>query len=186
MRGSVDRMTADRAYRMEHLSGPRVTLADFIAEDVAAVHAFAGDPDVCAFTTWGPNTPAETAAFVGAALHPQPNGFLLAVMSAGEVIGSASVWTTSEADRAGELGYTLRRDRWGRGYGTEVAGLLMRLGFERLGLERLAATCAPENTGSVRVLEKAGMRREGLLRGHLLVRGHRRDSLLYARLRSDG
>ena len=59
------------------------------------------------------------------------------------------------------------------------------LGFNSLGLERITATCDPQNLASVRVLEKAGLRQEGRLRGHLLVRGARRDSLLFARLLTD-
>ncbi len=173
------------ARREVEITGPRVALARFLPTDVAAVHAFASDPVVCEHTTWGPNTPAETREFVAEATSPTSDGYLLAVLQDGEVVGSAAVWTTSEPDRTGELGYTLRRDCWGRGLGTEVATLLLGLGFERLGLARLAATCAPGNVGSIRVLEKAGLRREGLLRGHVLVRGERRDSLLFARLVTD-
>ena len=84
-----------------------------------------------------------------------------------------------------ELGYTIHRDCWGHGYATEVANLLLQLGFEQLGLERIAATCAPDNAGSARVLEKVGFRREGVLRGHVLVRRTRRDSLLFGRLSTD-
>jgi RimJ/RimL family protein N-acetyltransferase len=54
-----------------------------------------------------------------------------------------------------------------------------------LGLERLAATCDPDNAASVRVLEKAGLRREGLLRGLYFVRGRQRDRLMFACLRAD-
>lgn len=59
------------------------------------------------------------------------------------------------------------------------------MGFEQLELERVAATCDPENLASARVLEKAGLRYEGRLRGNVVARGRRRDSLMYAILRSD-
>lgn len=171
--------------RVLEISGSRVTLARFRASDFDAVHAFASDPRVCEFTTWGPNTDEDTRAFIAEATTPTTNGYLLAAMLGDDVIGSAAVWTTSRDDRAGELGYTIRRDCWGRGIATEVATLLLRLGFQRLGLERIAATCAPDNVGSVRVLEKAGLRREGLLRGNVLVRGRRRDSLIFGCLVTD-
>lgn len=171
--------------RVVEISGSRLDLARFRASDFDAVHAFAADPRVCEFTTWGPNTHEDTRAFIAEATAPVTDGYLLAAMLGAEVIGSAAVWTTSRHDRAGELGYTIRRDCWGRGFGTDVATLSLRLGFERLGLERIAATCAPDNVGSVRVLEKAGLRREGLLRGHVLVRGQRRDSLLFGCLVTD-
>src|SRR5206468_3774967 len=52
-------------------------------------------------------------------------------------------------------------------------------------VERVEARCAIENTGSQRVLEKNGFRREGLLRGYFKLRGRRVDNFLYALLRDD-
>jgi RimJ/RimL family protein N-acetyltransferase len=63
--------------------------------------------------------------------------------------------------------------------------MLIELGFERLSLERLGATCHPDNEASIRVLEKCGMRREGHLRGHVLVGGQRRDYVMYGLLATD-
>jgi RimJ/RimL family protein N-acetyltransferase len=166
-------------------SGPRLALARFRDSDLDAVHAFASDPEVCRFTGWGPNTLADTRAFLDEAVQHRPDRLDLAVVRDGEVIGSASVWTTSPEHRAGELGYTIRRDCWGQGHATEVAGLLVELGFSRLGLERLAATCDPDNAASIRVLEKAGLRQEGLLRGLYRVRGRRRDRLVFGCLADD-
>ncbi|MFC4786105.1 GNAT family N-acetyltransferase [Nocardioides sp. MAHUQ-72] len=165
--------------------GSLVALARFREDDVEAVHAFASDPVVCRYTGWGPNTRDDTRAFLAGAIQHCSDRFDLAVLRGDEVIGSASVWTTSPVDRVGELGYTIRRDCWGRGYATEVARLLVELGFGQLDLERLAATCDPANEASVRVLEKAGLRREGLLRGLYLVRGRRRDRLMFGCLRAD-
>lgn len=167
------------------ISGPRLALARFRVSDVDAVHVFASDPEVCRFTGWGPNTLEETRTFVAEAARRHSDRFDLAVLRGDEVIGSASVWTTSPEHRVGELGYTIRRDCWGARFATEVARLLVELGFDRLGLERLAATCDPDNVASTRVLEKAGLRREGLLRGLYVVRGRRRDRLVFGRLRTD-
>lgn len=166
--------------------GARLTLALFQQGDLDAVHAFASDPVVCQFTTWGPNTIEDTRAFLAEVTNPTIDGYQTAVLLGDRVIGTAAVWTTSPQDRSGELGYTIHRDFWGHGYATEVANLLLQLGFDQLGLERVAATCAPDNTRSARVLEKVGFHLEGVLRGHVLVRGKRRDSLLFARLRADG
>jgi len=148
------------------VGGSRLALARFRESDSDAVHGFASDPAVCAFTTWGPDTDEDTRDFIAEATEPMSDGYVLAVILGEVAIGSAAVWTSSRSDRTGEFGYTIRRDYWGRGFGTEVAILLLRLGFEQLGLERTAATCAPDNVGSVRLSEKAGLRREGLIRGH--------------------
>lgn len=167
------------------IRGARVALARFRESDVESVHTFASDPVVCRFTGWGPNTLDDTRTFVADAVQRNSDRYDLAVLRGDEVIGSASVWTTSPAHRVGELGYTIRRDCWGHGYATEVARLLVELGFNQLGLERLAATCDPDNAASVRVLEKVGLRREGLLRGLYLIRGRHRDRLMFGCLRAD-
>lgn len=168
------------------VSGPRLDLARFQHGDLEAVHAFASDPLVCRYTTWGPNSLAETRAFLAEATIERADGHVLAVVLVGRIIGSAAVWTTSASDRVGEMGYTLHPHHWGPGYATEVAGLLLRLGFDRLGFERVAATCDPENVASARVLEKAGLRFEGRLRGNVVARGRRRNSLVYGSLCCDG
>lgn len=100
--------------------------------------------------------------------------------SSGELIGSTAIWITSREHRRGELGYVFDRDFWNHGYATEAAKSLLRFGFGDLGLKRVSATCHPDDVGSARVLEKAGMRFEGRLRSHLLVQGVWRDSPLYA------
>ncbi len=150
------------------------------------MHAFASDPLACRYTTWGPNGLAETRVFLAEATTARTDGYVLAVNLDGRVVGSAAAWTTSASDRVGEMGDTLHPHHWGQGYATEVAGLLLRMGFERLGFERVAATCDPENVASARVLEKTGLRFEGRLRGNVVARGRRRDSLVYGILRCDG
>lgn len=83
------------------------------------------------------------------------------------------------------IGYILRRDQWGRGLMTEAASALVEVGFPRLRAHRIWATCAVDNIGSMRVLEKVGMRRECHLGGHLWVRGKWRDSYLYPLVEGD-
>lgn len=70
---------------------------------------------------------------------------------------------TTKSDHSAEIGWFLLPAYWGRGYATDATGLLLRYGFDVLDSERLVATCDPENIGSKRVLEKAGMTYEGLL-----------------------
>ncbi len=87
--------------------------------------------------------------------------------------------------REGDIGYVLDQRFWGQGYGMEAAGRLLRFGFGELGLHRIFAICDPRNVGSIRVLEKIGMQREGRLREHMLVRGEWCDSLVYAILEGE-
>jgi len=158
----------------------RVSLGWFMPGDFGAVHAFASDPRVCRFMTWGPNSAVDTHRFLVERLTPSADDYQLAVIVRGEVVGSAAVWVTDSANNVGELGYSLSPAVWGRGYATEAAGLLIGLGRDRLGLVRIAATCDVHNTASARVLEKVGMVREGTLRSFKVVRGERHEHHLYS------
>ena len=60
-----------------------------------------------------------------------------------------------------ELGYTLARAAWGRGYATEAARAVLRWGFAGLRLHRIVAVADPANAASLHVLEKLGMTRRG-------------------------
>lgn len=86
------------------------------------------------------------------------------------------------------LGYILCRFAWGRGVASEAARRLVDLAFEHFAIWRVWATCAPQNPASRRVLEKAGMRHEGVLRRWIvspLVSSEPRDSDCLAITRDD-
>jgi RimJ/RimL family protein N-acetyltransferase len=88
---------------------------------------------------------------------------------AGEFAGMAGLDVEWDR-RLGTLGTWLREPFWGRGYSGERARALMRVAFDRLGLEAVAVTCHAENEKSRRAIRKyvetAGGREEGLLRNH--------------------
>jgi RimJ/RimL family protein N-acetyltransferase len=92
---------------------------------------------------------------------------------------------TLEDAHAADLGFVFSREAWGVGYATEAARMLVRVGFEQLGLRRIVATCDVANRASGRVLEKAGLRREGTLERHKHARGQWWSSFLYAVQRED-
>src|SRR6185369_2605949 len=76
------------------------------------------------------------------------------------LVGEVMLRLTSERHRQGEIGWSLHPDAQGHGYATEAARELLRLGFEDLGLHRIVADADPRNTGSLRIMERLGMRRE--------------------------
>ena len=102
----------------------------------------------------------------------------------GLLIGNCRLSPTGRNAEA-TMGYVYRRDRWGRGYGTEVVIALLDFGFGQLGLHRISASAHVDNAASWRVMEKAGMRREGRLRDGLQMSSGWADVYLYAILASD-
>jgi [ribosomal protein S5]-alanine N-acetyltransferase len=170
------------------LSTTRLRLRPFRADDHAALHAIAGDPEVVRWMDWGPNTPEETGIFLTYALEsdratPRRTWKFAVVRRADDMlIGSAELHIESPEHRRGTMGYLIAPAAQGRGYATEAAQALLDFGLTGGGLHRITATCDPENAASARVLEKIGMTREGRLRDHFLIRGAWRDRLLYAKL----
>jgi len=165
---------------------PRLILREFRDDDLDDVQAYAQDPEVARYMDWGPNTPAQTRQFLGLRLKEQETwprlAFSLAAQTRADrrMIGAVRLDVSDPANHSGDMGYTFHREAWGQGFASEAARALAQVGFERLGLHRLWATCDVRNAGSAAVLEKIGMRREGMLRQHLWVRDGWRDSYLYA------
>jgi [ribosomal protein S5]-alanine N-acetyltransferase len=103
-----------------------------------------------------------------------------------KVIGGIGVDRMDDVFRqTGEVGYWLAEPYWGRGLVTAALKAFSAWAFETLDLYRLEAGVFAYNPASTRVLEKAGYRFEGRLRGRALKDGQRVDELLYARLRDD-
>ena len=84
------------------------------------------------------------------------------------------------ASQSASIGYWMGERHAGRGLMTDAVRLVAAHCFETLRLHRLEAACIPDNNRSVRVLEKAGFRREGLLRSYLKINGIWQDHYLYA------
>jgi RimJ/RimL family protein N-acetyltransferase len=166
-------------------------LRDFCAEDFAAVHAYASDPLVTRWTSWGPNSEAETREFLDRAvreLAEQPRGnFSLAMIdrATGALFGSGGIYRRRGFYREYEMGYVLHRDWWGRGFASEVARALVAFGFGELGAHRIYAQVDPENEASGRVVTRLGFTREGHLRKDMLKHGTWRDSLVFGLLEEE-
>jgi RimJ/RimL family protein N-acetyltransferase len=96
------------------------------------------------------------------------------------VIGHVNLERTSRDHRQGEIGYVLHPEHQGQGYASEAAALMLRLGFEELGLHRIVGRLDARNEPSARVLERLGMRREAHLHENEFVKGEWVDELVYA------
>ena len=83
------------------------------------------------------------------------------------------------------MGFWIGVQSWGKGYATEAAGRVIRYAFEELRLNRVYAHHMLRNPASGRVLEKVGMKREGLLRQRVRKWGVFEDVVLLALLRQD-
>lgn len=103
----------------------------------------------------------------------------------GEVLGECALFNVHETCRRAEIGFSLKRTHWGRGYTSEAAAALVGHAFGTLDLRRIEADIDPRNAASARVLERLGFVREGLLRERWMVGDEVSDSALYGLLKRE-
>lgn len=153
------------------LTTARLTLRPLESADWPAIHAFTGDAEVQRYISGAPLSERETRDLIEMLREweherpPRARPFVFIHTSTSQIIGFGGLYWTKCPERwQAELGYTLHRAWWGQRYATEASAALVRFGFTELHLHRVFAECHPENTGSARVMERLGMRREGHMR----------------------
>ena len=155
-------------------------------EDVDDVFEFAGDPE------WGRSLPVPkpylrehavefVARQVLASRDEQP---AWAMVLEGKVVGGVGLRIDTEHATAA-LGYAIARIHWGRGLVVEAARAVIDWSFGERGLAKVYAFADARNTQSLRVMEKLGMTREGMLRSHRTIRDERVDDVYYGLLREE-
>jgi ribosomal-protein-alanine N-acetyltransferase len=162
---------------VRRLATPRLRLRPFEPGDLDAIHRVYSDPEVMRWVGTGPVADRSTSErmLAGYAVHQRGHGFSFwAVVenASGALIGDAGLHRTATGEV--ELGYTLGRAWWGRGYATEAARAWLAAAFGELGIDEVIALAEPPNAASLHVLEKLGLRRDGTRtafgREHLLYR----------------
>lgn len=108
----------------------------------------------------------------------------LAIAVNGEAVGGIGLIFGQDIDRrSAEIGYWLSEEYWGRGIVTEAVQGLTKYAFQHFDLARIWACVFAWNPGSMRVLEKAGYAREGILRQAATKDGQTIDVVMYAIVR---
>lgn len=167
----------------------RLRLRPFRAEDAPRVQLLIDDPEIARNTLSIPHPYPPGLAERWIAGHSDDwaagrKGVWAVCLAGGELVGAAGLHL-EPAHRRAELGYWIARSHRGRGIATEAVRALVEHAFDALGLERVFAHHFPWNPASGRVLQKAGLRREGLLRGHVQKHGRAEDNVLYGLARAD-
>ncbi|RPH85374.1 MAG: N-acetyltransferase [Candidatus Rokuibacteriota bacterium] len=144
------------------------------------------DEEVCRYLAWPPPTRLEeTLAFVRDAREVMARGqslvFAQVWNESGRAIGSTRLLDVRPADRQVEIGATfLARPYWRTPANTESKLLFLGHCFERLGCVRVALKTDARNWRSQEAIARLGAVREGVLRRHMQVRGHQRDTVYFS------
>ncbi|MHC4479671.1 MAG: GNAT family N-acetyltransferase [Planctomycetota bacterium] len=111
--------------------------------------------------------------------------FFIEDAQTGRLLGGCGLNTIDWANNRANLGYWVRSSATGRGVATAAARLLLAIGFEDLGLQRIEIVSAVENLGSRRVAQKAGAKEEGILRKRFLLGGEPHDAVMHSVIAED-
>jgi RimJ/RimL family protein N-acetyltransferase len=112
--------------------------------------------------------------------------FAVRVRDGDRLVGTCQLHSIDRRHGSAELQIRIgERDVWGQGLGREAVGLLLDHGFEQLALHRIHLHVLATNERAMRLYERAGFRREGVLREAALIDGHRTDLIVMAKLRSE-
>lgn len=163
-----------------------VTLRRFNLSDLDDYMVWASDDMVSRFLSAKTYTnKSDLLKYIYYVVLPHP--WFKAICVGGRPVGSISVRPFGGNERCrGEMGYVLASGHWGKGITTKAVKLALEMVFDELkGLQRVEALVDVENPASQRVLEKAGFKKEGVLRKYMYLKGRIIDMVMYSFVTGD-
>nr|MBX2875850.1 GNAT family N-acetyltransferase [Saprospiraceae bacterium] len=174
------------------LHSERLLLREWVVSDIPLIHHMLADPRVEPFHTFPSPLPLENiektleATFADQSKKKRTHyGWSIIAKQDGAFMGEIGLEGAVERFKSAEIFYSIHPDYWGQGIATEAAKTVTHFVFADLKLHRLEAGVDIRNVGSIKVLEKIGMRREGLRRKILPMTDGWHDNYLYAMLKED-
>lgn len=177
-------------FALPPIETPRLLLRKVTMADARDIFAYSRDEEVARHVLWETQRSIRDAREYVRYLqrlyrNDQPASWGIIDKATGRLIGTVGFMSYSADHNSAEIGYSLARDSWNRGIMTEAVRAVLRYAFEKMQLHRVEAQFELDNPASGRVMEKAGMQKEGVLRGRLYNKGRYVDVALYAILRED-
>jgi RimJ/RimL family protein N-acetyltransferase len=154
---------------MTILTTARLRLEPFSETHLDGLHRMNTDPEVMRYLGGRPETRDETQAAIERVKARWAewgySWWSFLELDSGELVGAGCIQHLGR-DKANplEIGWRLRRDRWGQGFASEAAQRMAAFAFDDLKAPLLCAVCHPDNAASARVMQRMGMRYRGLER----------------------
>ncbi|WP_068875439.1 MULTISPECIES: GNAT family N-acetyltransferase [unclassified Phenylobacterium] len=172
--------------RLPILETERLRLEPLTAGDAAHLYPIMGDPEVMAY--WDVpeiDDPDIVAEIVNGQVEGMKGGravyWAMRTLDTRDFLGSCDLSEIDRRNRRAEVGFMLGREAWGQGYALEAMRTVVAFAATS-GLRKLSARTHLGNRRSESLLEKLGFSEEGLLRGHILKDGERRDCRVFGLL----
>jgi RimJ/RimL family protein N-acetyltransferase len=172
------------------LKTSRLELKEVSLSDAINIHALHSLKEIDRYNTLGlPENIEQTNSLVSEWVESQNEiqrkRYIFCVEFENKFIGLAGINIGKPGYASAEIWYKIHPQYWSQGFATELVNGVLQFLFDDLKLHRVEAGCATNNLASIRVLEKAGLQKEGLKRKILPIRGEWVDNYMYAILEQD-
>ena len=177
-------------FSMPTLETDRLILRRMTMRDAADVFLYSKDEEVARHVLWSAQKDISEAKeylryMARRYRNDEPSSWGIIEKKTGRLVGTIGYMAYSEENNSAEVGYSLAKRLWNGGYMTEALARVIEYAFEAMDLNRIEAQHELQNPSSGRVMEKCGMRKEGVLRQRLYNKGKYVDVALYAILKED-
>ena len=177
-------------FSMPTLETPRLILRRIAMRDAKDIFAYSSDVEVARHVLWSAQRSiAEARDYCRYMLRryraDEPSSWGIIEKETERLVGTIGYMAYSEENASVEIGYSLARWCWNKGYASEALARVIDYTFGAMDINRIEAQHELDNPASGRVMEKCGMRREGVLRQRLYNKGRFVDVALWAVLRGD-
>ncbi|MCH5188949.1 MAG: GNAT family N-acetyltransferase [Oscillospiraceae bacterium] len=169
------------------LESNRLILRRFLLEDAEGMYNnWATDSECCKFLSWDVHKNIdETKSVIQSWINGYDSGsynWIVELKDTNEVIGSISAVSVSKKHFTAELGYCYGSKFWGNGYATEALRTVIEYLLKECNFYLIEARHISGNPASGRVMEKAGMHKDAVLRNRRINKytGERNDSVIYS------
>jgi len=176
----------------QNLKTNRLNIKPISIKDLGKIHDLHSLPETDQFNTLGiPKDINETEKIIAKWISNNKDEksknftFKIELKEKKLFIGLIALNLGSQKFKSAEVWYKLHSSFWNKGYGTETLQKILEFGFNDLKLHRIEAGCAVDNIGSIRILEKVGMIREGRKGKVLPLKNGWSDNFEFAILSTD-
>ena len=168
----------------------RLTIRPLTMADDEAIYEYGSDPEVTRNVIFSTHQSIEDSrSFITLVLdeyaNKKPSALGIELKSDKTMIGTIGYLNWSDDHKRIEIGYAINRKYWNQGYVSEATKGSIDYLFQNSDLIRIEARCKVQNIASSRVMEKAGMKFEGILRKQMFFKGEHHDMKMYSILRDE-
>jgi RimJ/RimL family protein N-acetyltransferase len=175
--------------KMSHFStGERIYLRPHEEEDINLFEKWFNDPEYRVLEGYPlPQNKVELKRFFEEMCKDEKGVYLgISLQENDRLIGSVSLFGIDRISRSVEFGIGIgEKDCWGKGYGTEAINLILDYCFDTLNMHRVWLRVRDYNQRAIRCYERAGFRREGILRESLYISGAYHDQVCMSLLKEE-